>query len=66
MSGLLRVAASSTPVIKMHYNRLLAAGKPKKVAIVACMRKLLTILNAMIRDGALWNPAKHSPAQQSA
>lgn len=59
-------ATQHNPVINMHYNRLLAAGKPKKVAIVACMRKLLTILNAMVRDGALWNPAKHSPAQQSA
>ena len=59
-------ATQHNPVIKIHYNRLLAAGKPKKVAIVACMRKLLTILNAMVRDGALWNPAKHSPAQQSA
>lgn len=38
------------PVIKRFYNHLLAAGKTKKVALVACMRKLLTILNAMIRD----------------
>src|SRR5574343_581554 len=35
-----------------------AAGKPKKVTIVACMRKLLTILNAMLRDQAVWNAAK--------
>ena len=37
----------------------MAAGKPKKVAIVACMRKLLTILNAMLRDHASWNATKH-------
>ncbi len=37
------------PVIKVFYMRLLAAGKPKKVALVACIRKLLTILNAMLR-----------------
>ena len=42
------------PVIAAHYQRLLAAGKPKKVALVACMRKLLTILNAMIRDLRPW------------
>jgi transposase len=47
------------PVIRAFYNRLMAAGKPAKVAIVACMRKLLTILNAMLRDHAAWNPAKH-------
>ncbi|NUP87804.1 MAG: IS110 family transposase, partial [Burkholderiaceae bacterium] len=34
-------------------------GKPKKVAIVACMRKLLTILNAMVRSGASWNDSIH-------
>ncbi|WP_140637525.1 IS110 family transposase [Methylibium rhizosphaerae] len=44
------------PAIKAFYERLVAAGKPKKVAIVACMRKLLTILNAIMRDSATWNP----------
>jgi transposase len=38
------------PILKIFYDRLLAKGKVKKVALVACMRKLLTILNAMIRD----------------
>lgn len=38
------------PAIKQFWDRLIAAGKPKKVALVACMRKLLTILNAMVRD----------------
>jgi transposase len=42
-------------VLRAHYARLLARGKPKKVAMVACMRKLLTILNAMARDNAPWS-----------
>lgn len=42
-------AITHNPVIKTHYQHLLAAGKLKKVALVACMRKLLTILNAMVR-----------------
>ena len=46
-------------VIRQFYDRLVAAGKPKKVAIVACMRKLLTILNAMVRSGASWNDSIH-------
>ena len=44
------VAIQHNPAIRAFYSRLIAAGKPKKVAIVACMRKLLTILNAMLRD----------------
>lgn len=43
------------PVIREFYERLVAAGKSGKVALVACMRKLLTIINAMLRDGASWN-----------
>lgn len=42
------------PTIKPMYERLVEAGKPKKVAIVACMRKQLTILNAMMKTGAHW------------
>lgn len=54
------------PVIAAYYQRLLAAGKPKKVAMVACMRKLLTILNAMLRDGAAWDPLKQpQPSHQA-
>lgn len=53
------VAIKHNPAIKVFHSRLIAAGKPKKVAIVACMRKLLTILNAMLRDQALWNAARH-------
>ena len=54
------VASRHNPVIKAFYQRLLAAGKPKKVALVACMRKLLTILNAMVRSGKPWDQALHS------
>ncbi len=43
------------PIIKAFYIRLLAAGKDKKVAMVACMHKLLIILNAIIRDRKPWN-----------
>jgi|SRR5680860_20783 len=49
-------ATRYNPVIRMFYQRLLAAGKLKKVALVACMRKMLTILNAMVRDNAPFNP----------
>ena len=42
------VATRFNPVIKVFYMRLLAAGKPQKVALVACIRKLLTILNALL------------------
>jgi transposase len=49
------VATRHNPLIARFYERLLAAGKPKKVALVACMRKLLSILNAMIRDGTPWH-----------
>ena len=52
-------AIQYNPAIKVFHSRLIAAGKPKKVAIVACMRKLLTILNAMLRDQALWDASKH-------
>jgi transposase len=50
------VATRCNPVIKAFYTRLLAAGKGKKVALTACMRKLLTIMNAMIRDMTPWQP----------
>ena len=46
-------------VIRQFHERLIAKGKPNKVAIVACMRKLLTILNAMVRDGTTWDDSKH-------
>ena len=48
------VASRHNPVIRDFYQRLLAAGKPKKVALVACMRKLLVVLNAMLKHGSSW------------
>ncbi len=42
------------PVIKAFYERLVKAGKEKKVALTACMRKLLTILNAMLKRSQVW------------
>ena len=52
-------ATRHNPVIRAFYERLLAKGKPTKVALVACMRKLLTILNAMARDHTVWDASKH-------
>ncbi len=49
-------AVRCNPVIKAFYNSLVARGKPHKVAMVACIRKLLTILNAMLRTNSKWNP----------
>jgi len=49
------VASRHNPVIRDFYERLLAAGKPKKLALTACMRRLLTILNAMLDHGVPWN-----------
>jgi transposase len=51
------VATRHNPVIKSFYDRLLARGKAKKVALVACIRKLLTILNAMLRNEETWRTA---------
>jgi transposase len=50
------VGSRRNPVLQRLYARLRAAGKPVKVALVACMRKLLTILNAMLHDGTPWRP----------
>ena len=47
-------ATRFNPVISDFYQRLLEAGKTKKVALVACMRKLLTILNAMVKNSSPW------------
>jgi transposase len=49
------VGTRFNPVLKAFYARLLAAGKPKKVALVACMHKLLVILNAIARTKSPWN-----------
>ena len=50
------VATRFNPVIRAFYQKLLAVGKPKKVALTACMRKLLTILNAMLKHRSPWQP----------
>jgi len=47
-------ASRSNPVIKDFYLRLIQAGKPHKVAITACMRKMLVILNSMIKNMTTW------------
>ncbi len=57
------VATRRNAVIRAFYQRLLAAGKPKKVALVACMRKLLTILNHLMRTGQPWRVAPLTVAQ---
>lgn len=54
-------ARTHNPVIRSFYERLIAAGKLPKVAMVACMRKLLTIVNAMFRDAACWDASKSIP-----
>lgn len=57
------VATKHNPVIRAFYQKLLGAGKAKKVALVACMRKLLVILNAMIKSKEHWNPSlPHLPS----
>ena len=50
------VAAHHNPVIMELYQRLRLAGKPAKVALTACMRKILVILNAMLKNRTYWNP----------
>jgi transposase len=49
--------ARFNPVLKRMYDRLIVAGKPPKVALVALARKLLIILNAMVRDRVEWKQA---------
>ena len=54
-------AMQCNPEFKATYARLVTAGKPKKVAIIACVRKMVVTLNSMLRDGAIWdeNTAKN-------
>ena len=52
----LSAATLHNPVLKAYYQRLLAKGKKPKVALVACMRKLIVILNTMLVRGQMWNP----------
>ncbi|OGS97207.1 MAG: IS110 family transposase, partial [Gallionellales bacterium RBG_16_56_9] len=53
------VAVRFNPVMRAFYERLVQSGKPKKVALVASMRKLLTILNAMVRQNKPWDESLH-------
>jgi transposase len=55
------VGSRHNPVLREFYQRLQHAGKPKKVALVACMRKLLIIVNTMLRTHQSWNPATACP-----
>ena len=55
------VATRYNPVIKDFYQRLCSKGKPKKVALTACMRKLLVILNSMVKHGRDWQPTLQTP-----
>lgn len=50
-------AVRCNPALKAFYERLRGVGKAAKVALVACMRKMLTILNAMVKHNARWNTA---------
>ena len=54
-------ASRWNPVIRAFYQRLLAAGKPKKLALTACMRKLVLIVNAMIKNNQPWNQFAQVP-----
>ncbi|ECH6752197.1 transposase [Salmonella enterica subsp. enterica] len=53
-------ATRFNPVIKAFYERLINKGKPKRVAYIACVHKLLRIINAMVRDGTSFNPELHT------
>ena len=55
-------ATRHNPVLKAHYQRLLARGKEPKVALMACLRRLIGILNTMLSRGEKWDPSKHALA----
>lgn len=56
----LGAATQHNPVLKAHYERLIAKGKEPKVALIACMRKLIIILNTMIARGEKWDPSRYA------
>ena len=60
------VVSRHNPILRAFCRRLLSNGKAKKVALVACMHKLLLILNAMIKRDQLWQPAYVHPGAQAA
>ncbi len=55
------VASRDNPVIKDFYQRLCSLGEPKKVALTACMRKLLVILKSIVKHGKEWQPNLQTP-----
>jgi transposase len=55
-------ATQHNPVLKAHYARLIARGKQAKVALIACMRKLIVILNTMLARDQTWNPPDRAAA----
>ena len=59
------VASRFNPVIRDFYQRLLAAGRPKKLALTACMRKLLVILNSMLKHRSPWRDLTPKVASHS-
>jgi len=59
---ILGAATQHNPVLKAHYQRLLARGKQPKVALMACLRKLIGILNTMLARSEKWDPTKHALA----
>ena len=61
-----RSAIRFNPPIRAFYARLIAAGKLDAVAVVACLRKLLTMLNVMLRTETDWDPARFQPAAAAA
>ncbi len=58
-------ATKCNPVIAKFYQRLLQRGKPKKLALIACMRKLLLIIHDMVRNGEMWNPLTKKARDQT-
>jgi transposase len=59
---ILSAATRHNPVLKAYYQRLIAKGKLAKVALIACMRKLISILNIMLARGEKWDPTRHTLA----
>ncbi len=59
---ILGAATQHNPVLKAHYHRLITRGKPPKVALMACMRKLIAILNTMLARDEKWDADKHAVA----
>ena len=56
----LSAATRHNPVLKAYYQRLIARGKKPKVALIACMRKLIVILNTMIARRQKWDPSRYA------